>query len=124
MWSEPLIITSNELASKKAAQKSSSSSTKKQYYLYSVADAKIIQHHIHLGSGGGSSICGPNTQATNFYKELMKTLGEGGRDDQEIDSIKSAASKSSMFEFGLTELVVLDKYFAIGKYDGSIEVSN
>lgn len=101
----------------------SKSTSKKFYYLYSVADAKIIQHHVHLGTGGGQTICGQNTQSTNFYKELLKHLGESVVTNEESIKTSSGITKTHGLEFGLTELAVFDKFIAIGKYDGSIEVN-
>lgn len=89
-------------------------------FLYSVADAKIIQHHIHLAAGS-STICSPNVQSTNFYKELIKLLDGAQEEDQELSG-KTPLTRSGLLESGLTELAVNENYFAIGKYDGSIEV--
>lgn len=97
-------------------------SNKKQYFLYSVADAKIIQHHVQLG-GGGSLICAANTQATNFYRELSKILGDGHHhSDSSAKPSAGETTAAAKADFGLTELLVFERFFAIGKYDGSIEV--
>lgn len=119
-WSEPLL----PLAQTETATAKSKSGSKKIFFLYTVADAKIIQHHVHLGAGGGQSICGQNTPSTNFYKELLKHLGEVDANGQSTEQDLNKSNKSSALEFGLTEIAIFDKYFAIGKYDGSIEVSN
>lgn len=110
VWSEPLISpkTINDTVKEKPTGS-------KKYFLYSVADGKIIQHHVQLASG--SSICEPNTQSTNFYKELNKMLGF------EIET-EINKSKTGHFEYGLTEFAVFEEYFVIGKFDGSIEVRN
>lgn len=89
------------------------------YALYSIADGKIMQHNMRISSH--SIVHGMNSEHVNVYTELKKLIGS------EIETEK-------MDQAGLTELAFLQVdaskdeqqtkslIFAIGKYDGSIEV--
>jgi WD40 repeat protein len=105
------------------------------YALYSVADGKIMQHSIQFSSG--NNIQPQNIQTVNFFKEVTRFMSERASPLPSTENAPLAEpelaqgllGKKNMFEQanGLTEFSVLkydeqSYFFAIGKFDGSIEV--
>lgn len=114
LWCEQLIP--DQYSVEQNGQKKSN-----HFDLYSVADGKIMQHCVQSFSFGKESSSSAIVASKNFYQDLKKHL-EGENE-----------TPGSSLEYGLTEFSVLkieansvekknDYFFAIGKFDGSMEI--
>lgn len=96
------------------------------FHLYSVSDGKLMQHQVNFLNSGSSMIVNAEIQTKNFYKDLMTLT-----DQEELEKLDHIKLKSNN-DFGVTEFSILKiecnnsdenyHYFAIGKFDGSIEI--
>jgi hypothetical protein len=127
IWNESLIPDGNQSETKKLPY----------LHLYSVSDGKIMFHKIQH-SASSSSILNADVKTFNFYKDLVKFIENDKSTEHKNDQANNQDVNNNQFgtnkesnHLGLTEFSIIkiepalanrsDYYFAIGKFDGTIE---